>query len=85
MAAALHENMGIGALPTLTVLPAFRAGTLVRVLPQYQLQPLNIFAVYPSRQFLDAKIKTWVEFLREWIRVALTTDDAELRGLSPSE
>jgi DNA-binding transcriptional LysR family regulator len=85
MAAALHENMGIGALPALTVLPAFRAGTLVRVLPKYQLQRLNIFAVYPSRQFLDAKIKTWIEFLKEWIRATLATDDAELRGVSPSE
>jgi DNA-binding transcriptional LysR family regulator len=85
MAVALHENMGIGALPALTVLSAFRAGTLVRVLPKYQLQRLNIFAVYPSRQFLDAKIKTWIEFLKEWIWATLATDDAELRGVSPSE
>jgi DNA-binding transcriptional LysR family regulator len=77
--------MGIGALPTLTVLPFFRAGTLVRVLPAYKLQQINIFAVYPSRQYLDAKIKTWVEFLREWITATLTTDDAELRGVLPTE
>jgi len=23
-----------------------------------------LFAIYPSRKFVDAKIKTWVEFLK---------------------
>jgi hypothetical protein len=40
------------------------------------LQQLNIFAVYASRQYLDAKIKTWVEFLKEWVANALAEDDA---------
>ncbi|MNG40864.1 hypothetical protein D3C84_1296810 [compost metagenome] len=40
-------------------------GSLVRVLPNYSLFHLNVYALYPSRQFLDAKIRTWVEFLRD--------------------
>jgi DNA-binding transcriptional LysR family regulator len=80
MAAALQEGMGIGALPTLTIRSSIRALSLVRVLPDYHLQELNIYAVYASRQYLDAKIKTWVEFLREWIPEALTLDDAVIRG-----
>jgi DNA-binding transcriptional LysR family regulator len=80
MAAALQEGMGIGALPTLTVRSAFRARTLVRVLPDYRLQELNIYAVYASRQYLDAKIRTWVEFMREWIGEALTLDDDVIAG-----
>jgi DNA-binding transcriptional LysR family regulator len=75
LAAALHEGMGIGALPTLTVRSAFRNGSLVRVLPDYYLQPLNIHAVYASRQYLDAKIKTWIEFLQEWVAEALREDE----------
>jgi DNA-binding transcriptional LysR family regulator len=56
--------------------------SLPRVLPEYHLQTLNVFAVYASRQYLDAKIKTWVEFLREWMTQVLGTDDTEIRGIS---
>lgn len=74
MAIAVLEGMGIGALPTFTVRSLLRSGALKRVLPDYQLQTLNVFAVYASRQYLDAKIKTWVEFLREWTDGALNTE-----------
>jgi DNA-binding transcriptional LysR family regulator len=79
MAAALHEEMGIGALPALTVRSAFRHRTLVRVLPEYYLQELNIYVVYASRQYLDAKIKAWVEFAKEWIADALQEDSVAFR------
>jgi DNA-binding transcriptional LysR family regulator len=74
MAVALHEGMGIGALPALTVRSAFRNGTLVRVLPEHYLQELNIYVVYASRQYLDAKIKAWVDFVKEWVADALLED-----------
>ncbi|HVE06279.1 MAG TPA: LysR family transcriptional regulator [Paraburkholderia sp.] len=79
LAVALHEGMGIGALPTLSVRAAFRNGSLVRVLPEYRLQQyLNVYAVYASRQYLDAKIKTWIEFLKEWVADVLREDEAML-------
>jgi DNA-binding transcriptional LysR family regulator len=84
MAAALQEGMGIGALPTFTVRSRLRSGALIRVLPEYHLQTMNIFAVYASRQYLDAKIKTWIEFLTEWMDDALSTDDEEMRS-SPEQ
>lgn len=28
---------------------------------------LNLYAIYPSRQYLDAKIKTWVEYLKKLV------------------
>jgi DNA-binding transcriptional LysR family regulator len=76
MAVALHEGMGIGALPMMTVRSALRSGALVRVLPAYHLQHLHIYAVYASRQYLDAKIKTWIDFLKEWVADALREDEA---------
>ncbi|WP_158903656.1 LysR family transcriptional regulator [Burkholderia sp. L27(2015)] len=82
MATALQAGMGIGALPTFAIRSLFQSGSLVRVLPEYHLQTLNVFAVYASRQYLDAKIKTWVEFLREWMTQVLGTDDTEIRGIS---
>jgi DNA-binding transcriptional LysR family regulator len=80
---ALAEGMGIGALPTLAVRSSFLSGALVRVLPDYHLQQFNIYAVYASRQYVDAKIKTWVEFLRGWVTDALKTDEKDISDASP--
>ena len=82
MAVALHEGMGIGALPTLAARTSLRSGALVRVLPAYHLQSLNIYATYASRQYVDAKIKTWIDCVRESIADALT-EDARLTGAQP--
>ncbi|RDU96899.1 LysR family transcriptional regulator [Trinickia dinghuensis] len=79
MAVALHEGMGIGALPTLAARTSLRTGMLVRVLPEYHLQALDIYAIYASRQYVDAKIRTWVECVRASIADALA-EDARLAG-----
>ena len=54
----------------------------MRILPQYRSQELNLYAIYPSRQYLDAKIKTWVEFLRGSLPDILTAHQVELATYS---
>ena len=44
------------------------AGTLVRVLPDWQSAELGVYAVYPSRKHLSAKVRTFVDFLAAAIR-----------------
>jgi DNA-binding transcriptional LysR family regulator len=78
MAVAICEGMGIGVLPTSSALPCLRAGTLLRVFPEYTMQELQIYAVYPSRQYLDAKIRTWVEFARMLLPGTLASDAASM-------
>jgi len=78
MTVALKAGMGIGSLPVYSALESLQNGSLVRVLPQHTLYPLRVYALYPSRQFLDAKIRTWVEFLRDYIPRQL---EADLRSL----
>jgi DNA-binding transcriptional LysR family regulator len=73
---ALCEGVGIGALPISSALAALRSGALVRVLPEYQLQKLTVYALYASRRYLDAKIRTFIDFLREAIPRALSEDEA---------
>lgn len=80
LAAALREGCGIGSLPMSSAVPALRSGSLVRVLPDYRLQQLTVYAMYASRQYLDAKIRTFVDCLRERIPEALATDEAELHA-----
>ncbi|OHC46579.1 MAG: LysR family transcriptional regulator [Pseudomonadales bacterium RIFCSPLOWO2_02_FULL_63_210] len=72
MAQAAGAGMGICLLPDLIAAKAFQQGKLVRVLPQHRLHERSIYALYPSRRFLDAKVRTWVEFLKEEIPKAFS-------------
>ena len=79
---AIISGMGVGVLPLYSAIEGLRNGTLVRILPQYRSQELNLYAIYPSRQYLDAKIKTWVEFLRGTLPEILTAHQVELATYS---
>ncbi|MFC2970690.1 LysR family transcriptional regulator [Azotobacter bryophylli] len=65
MAHAAESGMGICLLPSFVAARAMSRGGLKRLLPSYQIHQRSIFALYPSRSFLDAKTKTWIEFLKE--------------------
>lgn len=82
MTVALRAGMGIGALPVYSALESLENGSLVRVLPGHTLYPLGVFALYPSRQYLDAKIRTWVEFLRDCMPARLAADQRRLAECS---
>lgn len=75
LAGATSAGMGVGVLPTLSIAPELASGELVRVLPEYRLDERTIYAIYPSRQYLDAKIRTWVEFLRAELPTLLEQDE----------
>lgn len=75
MTVAITSGMGIGIQPIASAVDGLRAGTLVRVLPDYHFEEFNLFAIYPSRKFVDAKIKTWVEFLKDYIPLLLASDE----------
>jgi DNA-binding transcriptional LysR family regulator len=75
---AIREGMGIGMVPLYAAISGLRDGTLVRVLPDYTLQKMNVYALYPSRKFIDAKTRTWVEFLRTHLPKVIARDEALL-------
>lgn len=75
MTVAISNGMGIGIQPIGSAVEGLKAGTLVRVLPEYHFEELSVFAIYPSRKFVDAKIKTWVDFLKDYIPVLLASDE----------
>jgi DNA-binding transcriptional LysR family regulator len=75
MTIAIRKGMGIGIQPIASAVEGLRAGTLVRVLPEHRLEELNLFAIYPSRKFVDAKTKTWVDFLKLSIPELLASDE----------
>ncbi len=77
---AIMCGMGVGVLPLYAAIDGLRSGRLVRMLPGHRLEQLNLYAVYPSRQYLDAKIKTWVEYLRETMPQILERFETDLHA-----
>ncbi|HEV3423651.1 MAG TPA: LysR family transcriptional regulator [Paraburkholderia sp.] len=83
---AIREGMGIGMLPVYAAIDGLRDGSMVRVLPEHTLQKMNIYALYPSRKFIDAKTRTWVEFLRTHMPKIIARDEvllAEMGQIDP--
>lgn len=64
------QGMGIGCGPCFNVKPYLQSGRLVRVLPDYQTDILPIYAVYPSRKHLSAKVRSFVSFFENWLKQA---------------
>jgi DNA-binding transcriptional LysR family regulator len=78
---AIREGMGIGILPLYAAINGLRDGSMMRVLPGHTLQKMNIYALYPSRKFVDAKTRTWVEFLRTHMPAVIARDEGLLAEL----
>lgn len=54
---------GIAFQPGFIVDDDIAAGRLVRVLPDWHSAEMGVYAVYPSRKHLSAKVRTFVDFL----------------------
>lgn len=54
---------GIVFQPHFIVDDDIAAGRLVRLLPDWQSAELGVYAVYPSRKHLSAKVRTFVDFM----------------------
>jgi DNA-binding transcriptional LysR family regulator len=63
---AAVAGKGIILQPTFIVCDDIRAGRLTTVLDEYRPPELNVHAVYAHRQYLSAKVRTFVDFLSDW-------------------
>ena len=63
LAEVAARGAGIVFEPAFIVGPDVRAGRLVPLLQEYTPPPVPIYAVYPSRKHLSAKVRRFVEFL----------------------
>lgn len=59
------QGMGITLLPRFVVQDALTDGRLHQVLPGFSPVPFGLFAVRLSRQFTPARLRLFIEFLRE--------------------
>jgi len=65
LAEAAAQGAGIVFEPAFIVGPDVRAGRLVPLLQEFVAPPIPIFAIYPSRKHLSAKVRAFVDFLLE--------------------
>ena len=63
LAEVAARGAGIVFEPAFIVGPDVRAGRLVPLLQDFTPLPVPIYAVYPSRKHLSAKVRSFVEFL----------------------
>lgn len=63
---AVLSGLGIALRSTWDIGPALSDGRLVRVLPDYDsATSIGLYALYPSRQYLPAKVRALIDFLAE--------------------
>ncbi|WP_409282013.1 substrate binding domain-containing protein [Pseudomonas putida] len=60
---ALEAGMGVGMLPECIANKAITQGSLTRILPEYT-SDLTVYAVYPSKRYLDPKVKALIDCTR---------------------
>ncbi len=71
---AAENGAGIALLPLFSVIESVRAKRLVRVLPAWRSPDIGVFALMPSRQFVDARTRAWLSFLDEHLVPAISAD-----------
>ena len=64
--AAAISGLGVTLLPTFIAGPDLAAGRLKQVLPDYCPPEISIYIVFPSRRYLSAKVRTFVDFLSDY-------------------
>jgi len=63
--AMLVQGIGIARLPYFICEQEGNNGQLQIILDSYEQVPLDVYAVYPHRQYLTAKVRAFVDFIAE--------------------
>lgn len=66
--AAAVNGLGFAMLPDFVAASEIKSGRLVPVLDEYMTSDGGIYAVYPHRRYLPAKVRVLVDFLVQWFR-----------------
>ncbi|WP_159728124.1 LysR family transcriptional regulator [Methylosinus sp. Ce-a6] len=65
---ALRAGRGVATAQLLLVAEELRSGALIRVLPEYEIEPSEFFLVYPSAKFLRPAVRAFVDFAAPALR-----------------
>ena len=80
---AVLRDSGVARIPTFIVGPDLAEGRLRCLLNDYAMPPQDIYAIWPERQYMPAKVRLFIDFLIERIGGANPSWDAwEIIGKS---
>jgi DNA-binding transcriptional LysR family regulator len=65
LSSAAIDGLGVIREPSFLVYEALRSKSLVRLLADWEIDDLGVFAVYPNRKFLPPKVRRFIDFLAE--------------------
>ena len=60
---AAESGLGIALLPDFAVDESIAAGRLRPIMPGYAPEPFHLYALYPSREYLPAKLRLLLDEL----------------------
>ncbi len=60
---ALKAGRGVGPVQVPLVTAELRSGALVRVLPQYEVRPSELYMTYPAARFLRPAVRAFIDFV----------------------
>lgn len=66
--AAAIASIGFALIPDFIAQPAIDSGQLVSLLEDYLEDGRGIFAVFPNRRHLPARVRALVDFLAQWLK-----------------
>jgi len=66
--AAAIASIGYALIPDFIAQPAIESGQLVSMLEDYLDDGRGIFAVFPDRRHLPARVRVLVDFLAQWLK-----------------
>ena len=65
---AALAGLGFALLPDFIAQADIESGRLVGVLEEFVLHDAGIYAVYPHRRYLPAKVRVLVDYLAKWFK-----------------
>ncbi|GGY56947.1 transcriptional regulator [Bacterioplanes sanyensis] len=65
MLAAIRAGHGLGMVPDFLCRDELKTGELIQVLPQAKKPQLTLYAMYPARHFVPARVLQCIEFLQQ--------------------
>ncbi|HLX24849.1 MAG TPA: LysR substrate-binding domain-containing protein, partial [Usitatibacter sp.] len=77
------NGAGIAMCELRSVEPHVRLGQLVRVLPEWQLPPAPLYAVFPQRKLLPARTRVFIDALADRFHANPRTSSATKRRSIP--
>jgi DNA-binding transcriptional LysR family regulator len=61
-----HHGHGIGFLPLVYCDEGIKRGDLVQILPKWTSPRIPVHALYPTRKFMPAKLRVFLDALKAW-------------------